>query len=51
MLQAALASLQHMLGHAYPDALEATHSLENLRANFCAKPPTDAAAPIADGTA
>ena len=25
--------------------------MENVRANFCSKPPTDAAAPIADGTA
>ena len=51
MLQADLASLQRILGHAYPDAREAAHSLENGQANFCSKPPTDAAAPIADGTA
>ena len=51
MLQAALASLQRVLGPAHPNTLVIARSLERVRARIRATPPTNAAAPAAAGAA
>jgi hypothetical protein len=49
MLHATLASLQRVLGPTHPNTLAAADSLEDLRADIHATPPTNAAAPAAAG--